>query len=359
VISSARDDVRAAARTAVFLLKIFPMLPSRPIDWITTVPKVERVRYPTSRGPVEGDLYRPTRPGRYPGVVICLGVVPFGVDHPQIPRIGAAFARAGFAALLYWSPAMRDLRLVPEDVADLAQAYAWLIQHSAVDPTRSGLIGTCVGGSFALMASADSAIRDRVAFVGAFAPYASMRTFVRDIASASRACGQGRGPWAVDPLTRRVYVRSVTDVLAPPEAERLRSAFLDGIGGVEAETLSADGRCAYELLSAVDVTGVDAALERLSGSMRARLDALSPLRYLPEIHAPLIAIGHDRDDLVIPVDESRSLRAELVGRGGVLYTEFAMFEHADPTKRRLSPLRLARELTKFYRYVYPVFRQAL
>jgi len=38
----------------VFFLKVFPMIPSRPIDWITAAPAVERVRYPTSRGQVEG-----------------------------------------------------------------------------------------------------------------------------------------------------------------------------------------------------------------------------------------------------------------------------------------------------------------
>ena len=33
---------------------------------------------------------------------------------------------------------------------------------------------------------------------------------------------------------------------------------------------------------------------------------------------------------------------------GVAYTEFAMFQHADPTKRKLPPLRLLQELGKFF-----------
>ena len=36
-----------------------------------------------------------------------------------------------------------------------------------------------------------------------------------------------------------------------------------------------------------------------------------------------------------------------------------MFQHVDPTKRKLPPLRLVQELGKFYRYVYPMFRQAV
>jgi dipeptidyl aminopeptidase/acylaminoacyl peptidase len=357
-VSTHLGDGGAAARTAVFLLKLFPMIPSGPVDWVTPTPVVERVRYPTAHGMADGDLYRPSGAGTHPAVLVCLGVVPFAVDHPQVPRLGAALARAGFAALMYWSPAMRDLRLVPDDVADMARAYEALVGRDGIDPSRSGLLGTCVGGAFALMASAQSAIRDRVAFVATFAPYSSMHTFVRDVATASRSSAAGRTPWAVDPLTRRVYVRSVTDMLLAAEAELLRRAFLDGNGDVDAEQLSSEGRRVYELLRASDVHDVDAALEELPQPMRERLDAMSPLLYLHDVRAPLIVIGHDQDDLVIPIDESRRLRDALVGRGGVEYTEFAMFEHADPTKRHLSPLRMAQQLVKFYRHIYPMFRLA-
>src|SRR5688572_12669889 len=153
-------SLRAAARAAAFLLKLFPMLPSRPIDWVTKAPVVERVSYPTRLGLAEGDLYRPPGSLRVPGVAVCLGVVPFGVDHPQVARLGEALARTGFAALLYWSPAMRDRRLDPADIEDIASAYETLLARPDIDPARSGLLGTCVGGAFALMAAASPRVRD-------------------------------------------------------------------------------------------------------------------------------------------------------------------------------------------------------
>src|SRR6266568_1196839 len=158
VFTCVMRSIRAAAKTAIFFLKVFPMLPSRPLDWVTKPPVIERVRYPTRLGQAEGDLYRPSAGGPHPGIVVCLGVVPFGVDHPQVPRLGAALARAGFAALLYWSPAMRDFRLDPEDVENIALVYQWLVGQPSIDPARSGLLGTCVGGSFALMAAASPRI---------------------------------------------------------------------------------------------------------------------------------------------------------------------------------------------------------
>jgi hypothetical protein len=358
-ISRVIAAVRAHAKAIGFVWRVLPILPSAPIDWVTPSPVVERIRYPTPSGDVDADLYRPPGQGPHPAMVLCLGVVPFGVDHPQIPRLEAALARFGFIALIHWSPEMRDRRLVPEDTEGVALAYDWLLRRPDVDASRSGLFGTCVGGSFALLAAAHPLIRERVAFVGAFAPYSSMWTFARDIASGTRSDGGPSRAWAVDPLTRDVFVRSVTDVLDPSEAARLRDAYPAELAGVDLAALSADGRAIHALLAASDRGAAELALSRLPDALRARLDAMSPLQYIAELKAPLIVFGHDRDDLVVPVDESRRLARALSGRAGVKYTEYGMFQHADPTKRKLSPLRLVIELRKFYLSLYPIFRQSI
>ena len=360
IFARATRPIRTVAKAAIFFLEVFPMLPSRPIDWVTKPPVVQSVRYPTRSGQAEGDLYRPSTGGPHPGIVVCLGVVPFGVDHPQVPILGNALARAGFVALLYWSPAMRDFRLDPEDVANISLAYQWLIEQPYVDPARSGLLGTCVGGSFALMAAASPLIRDRVAFLSAYAPYSSMWTFAQDVASATRSCEDGREPWQVDPLTRKVFVHSVTAVLDPGEAERIRNAVDDESGPLASDGLSADGQAVYSLLTALGEDDAETALHRLPPIMQERLAALSPVNYLKDIHAPLIVLLHDQGDQVIPVGESRRLRSSLahVRDAGVHYTEM-QFQHLDPIKGKLPLPRLVRELGKFFLAVYPMFRQAV
>lgn len=358
IFTRATRPIRAVTKAAIFFLKVFPMLPSRPVDWVTKLPVIEKMRYPTHFGQAEGDLYRPRACGPHPGIVVCLGVVPFGVDHPQVATLGKALARAGFVALLYWSPAMRDFRLDPEDTENIALAYRWFLEQPSVDPERSGLLGTCVGGSFALMAAASPLIRDRVAFIGAYAPYSSMWTFARDIASATRSCGDGREPWRVDPLTRKVFVHSLTTLLEPDEAERLRSAFTNESGHLDGSMLSADGRAVYSLLTAPDEDDAETALHRLPTAMQERLAALSPLNYLKDLHAPLIVLLHDRGDQVIPVGETRRLRSALAGHAGVHYTEM-LFQHLDPVKGKLPLFRLVWEFGKFFLAVYPLFRQAV
>ena len=317
------------------------------------------MRYSTHAGEADGDVYRPSGTGPHPAIVVCLGVVPFGVDHPQVARLGEALARSGFAALLYWSPAMRDLRLDPEDIDNIALAADRLLQQPYVDAERSGLLGTCVGGSFALMAAAHPLIRDRMSFVGAFAPYAAMSTLAVAIASSTRSTQRGRQHWQVDALTRDVYIRSLTATLEPHEAELLRSGLSDYRGSANQHELSEDARLIRPLLATLRPDEAEAALRRLPMATQERLARLSPMTYLDDIHAPLIVIGHDRDDEVIPVDESQRLSSALSGRAGVHYTEFGMFQHADPTKRKLPLSRQLREFGKFYRFVYPLFRHAV
>jgi hypothetical protein len=289
---------------------------------------------------------------------VCLGVVPCGVDHPQVPVLGKALARAGFATLLYWSPAMRDFHLEPEDVENISLAYQWLTEQPFVDPTRSGLVGTCVGGSFALMAAASPFIQDRIAFISAYAPYSSLWTFAQDVASGTRSCEDGREPWRVDSLTHKVFVHSMTAFLEPGEAESFRTVFANKSDQLVGRDLSEDGQAVHALLTARDESDAEAALHRLPPIMQERLAALSPMNYVKDIHAPLIVLLHDRGDQVIPVGESRRLRSTLARHNGVHYTEM-QFQHLDPVKAKLPLIRLVREFGKFFLAILPMFRQAV
>jgi hypothetical protein len=353
-----RHSLRGLAATAVFVFKVLPMFPSRPIDWLTPQPLREPVQYLTQRGSVEGECCRPASDGRHPGVILCLGVIPVGYDHPQVARLQEALARAGFASLLYWSPAMRDFQLDPGDIEDLAMAYEWLISQPSVDPVRSGMIGTCVGGAFVLMAAASGRIRNRVSFVAAFAPYASMRSLARDIASATWSRGGTRESWPVDPLSRKAFVHSLTAVLEPAEADRLRDMLAEPGGRLNPNDLSAPGQAIYPLLTGPTTSQAEEALRRLPQELGARLDSMSPLRYLQDIDAPLIVLMHDRDDPVIPASESECLWERFNDRAGLHYSQFVMFKHLDPTKVHLHLLPLLRELGRFFRALYPVFRKA-
>jgi hypothetical protein len=323
----ARRSIVASARSVTFILKALPAT-SGLIDLVTAPPIVESFTYATHFGHTEAELYRPSAQGRHPAVVVSLGVVPKGMEHPQSRRFAQALARAGFAAVLHWSPALRDLRLDPLDIDDLVSAYSRLMEHPNVDPTRSGLLGTCIGGSYALIAAADASIRDRLRFVSAYAPFSSMWTLAVDIASATRTIDGVPKPWLVDPLAWQMFVRSVTYRLDERESGSLRAAFDDrfvwdasktrvvesSIGpDVGAISMSPGGREVYRLLTARSREAAADALHALPSAVQSLLTAMSPMTCLEGIHAPLITLLHDRGPpdpgQRIPTAVGRSSRA--------------------------------------------------
>jgi hypothetical protein len=107
-----------------------------------------------------------------------------------------------------------------------------------------------------------------------------MWTLARDIASGSRRRDDVREPWAVDPLTRKVYLHSVTALSEPHEAERLRAAFANPDGHLINLPLSDDGQAVLPLLTSLSADEAAAALRRLPIALQQRLTALSPLHYL-------------------------------------------------------------------------------
>jgi dienelactone hydrolase len=176
---------------------------------------------------------------------------------------------------------MRDLRLEAADADAIALAYDWLIARPFVDPSRSGLLGTCVGGAFALLAATRAVIRERVAFVVAFAPYSSMWSLAADIASRTHDPGTGRREWAVDQLTHAVFVRTLTAALQPAEAALLRERNTPAAEVVAC--LSPEAHAVHRVLTAGTHGEASEALAALPAAMRAELDALSPLHVLEKL----------------------------------------------------------------------------
>ena len=135
--------------------------------------------------------------------------------------------------------------------------------------------------------------------------------------------GSAREAWAVDQLTRKVYVHSVTAMLGPTESEPL----------------------------------LEATFQALPATLQERLTRMSPVHHVGGLRAPLIVLLHDRHDPVIPVTEARQLRDALAGHGELHYTEFTVFKHLDPTKGKPAAVPLAREMVRFAHAIYPLFRR--
>jgi hypothetical protein len=69
-----------------------------------------------------------------------------------------------------------------------------------------------------------------------------------------------------------------------------------------------------------------------------------------------VFIMHDRQDSLVPSDESRRLADALDPEQISRYTAFAFFQHLDPT-RPVGKLTFIMEAAKLYWHLYGVFRE--
>ncbi|MCH8897697.1 MAG: hypothetical protein IIC33_05325, partial [Chloroflexi bacterium] len=208
--------VRAATHTAFFVLQTLDA-PFKPQPWFTRTPLREEVKYSRPDGQGVADIYRIPDNQRRAAVLIFLGANAAGRGDPDVINLGDALARTGFVVMFHWSPTM-GLRynIDPEEIEGLVHAFQYLLAQDFVDRGRAGMGGFSVGGSFALVAAADSRIRDDVVFVNSFGAYYDAQDLFLQIASRSRLNDPESGPWDVDRLTWLVFANALSETLDNP-----------------------------------------------------------------------------------------------------------------------------------------------
>lgn len=355
----------SAWHTALFVSQVLPS-PVKPQSWFTAAPQRQPITYDRPDGLGAADIYSIPDGKRRAGLLVFLGANAAGRDDPDVVNFGKALARAGFAVMLSWSPTMGARNNVdPAEIDNLAWAFQHLRSQDYVDPDRVGMAGFSVGGSFVLVAAANPRIRDEVAFVNSFGGYYDAPDFFRQIASNSKfSAGQPAEPWAVDPLTRRVFVNEMIEVVDDPaERQFLARRFLDGAAGADGDAAapaawSAQGDLSRRILEGTTPDQAAELFDQMPATFRQGLADISPSVHLPQVRAKLL-IMHDVGDPLIPVGESRRLVQALreSGRPAARYTETAIFDHVRPG-RSGSLWELAKGAGQLYRHLYGIMRLA-
>jgi pimeloyl-ACP methyl ester carboxylesterase len=248
-----------------------------------------------------------------PGIIICPGFT--YLKDLLLPEMARQLSAQGYACLLFdyrgfgKSEGQRGRLLPLEQVTDVRAAVTYLVARPEVDTRRIGLVGISLGASHALYATAQD---ERVGAVAAIAPLGDGRRWLR----GSRRYWE----WA--------------EFLARIEADRTARA-LGGQG---------------ELVDAWDIVAPDPASRTfLEAALRAfpalKCDlsletAEALIDYCPEslvgrISPRPVLILHGEGDLLVPVDEARSLFARAAEpRQMVLLPGMSHFDWAQPHDER-------------------------
>ena len=358
---------KAAVRSALFVTQVLP-IPVKPMEWVTPDTVREAVTFPMPNGEGTADIYRIADGKKRAGVLVFLGVNPAPRDDRRVVNLGNGLARAGFVALFPWSPSMMEKRVDPSEPDNLVWAFKYLMGLDYVDPDRVGMGGFCVGASIALVAASDPRISEDVDFVSSFGAYYDVRDLLTQISSRRSFYGETIEPWDPRSLTKEVLTNQLIGDLDHQEEKDLMTRIFVERETVEDAALdgfSTGATAVYRLLSSVNAQEDTHRLTReeserlmqdLPPGLLDNLDRISPSKNIGNLKARLL-IAHDREDELVPSEESRRLADALEDRGDIHYTEFSFFSHVTPDKQ-VGPFTFVKEAFKLFRYAYSIIRVA-
>lgn len=333
--------------------EVLPNSPWRPMAAIAP-PVAERVEYPYPGGEARGLQFQPADGGRYPAIILFLGINP-DLQDESLHRLASALARQGVVVLIPSPVELLRGDIAYEEVERLVGAFLYLQGQEYVQPSRIGYAGFSVGASLALIAAADPRVSAHVRFVNFFGGYFTARDLLT--AMTLRRLDQDgiSEPWEPNYDARiwmsRVLIRSVPEQRGRLLLERLLVDSREP-PAEELAALSLQAQAVYQVLANRDPERAQALYEALPGELRAKFERLSPASVLPRLRTKVF-IMHDRNDTYIPFVESKRLYAALeqMGYPQKHFTEFDLFQHMHP-QRQLPPLEFVREVAKLSYHLY-------
>jgi fermentation-respiration switch protein FrsA (DUF1100 family) len=276
------------------------------------------VRYEIHGRRYAADLYRPAAAVRA-GIVFIPGAAEGGKDDPRVVAFAHVLARARFAVLVPDVVALRELKLLPESAADVADALHYMLAEPGLAPEgRLGLLTTSVGIGPALLAALRPELAGRVRFFVAIGGYHDLpRTLQYLTTGHYEAHGvavhyppRHYGKWVYalsnaarleDAREREAFVELARRKLRDPQADV--SDTLARLGPA--------GRAVYAFITNTDPARSAGLIERLPQRLRADLDALNLAAHdLSRLEARFIIV-HGLDDDLIPYGESLALARAL------------------------------------------------
>jgi acetyl esterase/lipase len=347
-------------KTLAILPEVFPGAPVRPLALVSSTPTHQELTWQSPAGRVDADLYAPTQPGRYGGIVLFTGA--FGLRRDvNLVRFAEALARSGAIVLVPESESLQRGDIRPEEIQALVQSLELLRAEPSADTERIGLAGFSVGATLALLAAEDPRGSELARYVSAMGGYFDARSTLVAVASGTILVDDVPMTWEPDQVTRYTFNKHLIEAL-PNERDRnvLGAAFLDKDGASQdpiPDQVSDEGAIVLELLSG---TTRDRALElvaALPAEAQTWLDDVSPSRNIAALR-PALYVMHDQSDIFIPFTESRELVAAVPSGTLQHYTESQLFSHVTPENDL--PLHMfITELSKLYWYLWLVAMEFL
>ena len=166
-----------------------------------------------------------------------------------------------------------------------------------------------------------------------------------------------------DHLTKKVVFKQLIESINnDQDKDYLIPLLVNNDTEIQSDHLITDeAKIIYLLISDPNISDVDDLFKRLPQETISYLEDISPSNFTDGLMTDVL-IMHDRNDRLVPVEESRRFNDKLKSRGSIYYTEFSSFQnqiqvHVDDGSKNISILDYLVETSKLLRHLYEVMKQ--
>ena len=357
-------DAKAIYRSSLLITELLPGLSLPLLDVLHDSPIHQKLEFEFDDRVIEADLYMPYDSQNAPAFIFFLGVSPAerGSD-PRVENLVDALARLGVAVMVPWLETQEKEIVVKDDIESLIYLFQYLSNVDGIDNAKIGMGGICTGASMVALAASDNRINENVAFLNLFAGYYDAFDFIKSVSSEKRFYNGSFQDWKPDRLTQKVVFKQLIESVSNEHDKGYLNQLVgnENIGIKIDMFITDEAKVVYSLISNPHISDVDGLLQRLPTQTSSYLEDISPKNFTHQLNANVL-IMHDRNDRLVPVEESKRFNDSLKSSGSIYYTEFSSFQnqiqvHVDNDSKKISSIDYLIEAWKLLRHLYEVMKQ--
>lgn len=283
----------------------------------TAPPQRRTVEFVVEGRSYVGDLYLPAAVRA--GVVLVPGLAEGGKDDPRLVAFANTLARARFAVLVPDLAELRRLRVSPDNIIEVADAFAWLSEQPELSPDgRAGLVAFSYAAGPALLAALEEPIRERVRFILAVGGYHDLRRVLKFLTTGYYRVADEERYRQPEAYGRWAFLLNNADHLPDPQDRALVTALAqrrqaDNDAPVDdlLANLTPAGLAIWNFVTNTDPGRVAPLLAALPEEVLEEMTALNLAgRDMSRLRAQVLLL-HGYEDPMIPFSESLALAGVL------------------------------------------------
>lgn len=248
-------------------------------------------------------IYLPQVLKRSSFVIFVPGFTPEGALDPRIVNLAESFAGAGIGVVVPDSETIRKRVFSYDDIRLIIDTFRFLQRRDYVNPERIGLAGFSVAGSYALVAASE--LGDGPLFVLSLGGYFDLRELFIEVLSKSAVYKDMKRAWEPSSLPEEVVSGVIARRIENKEAHK----------PLVKENLTFNETRQY--------------VEAMPQEFLYEMNSLSPSSAISKMKTRVFLM-HDKNDDIIPVEESRKIRDGIPKDIPTSYSEFSIFRHVTP-----------------------------